>query len=90
MVEDFPFNESKKNGYTYRVFLPEVDDEELKWHFDEKTRNVEILISNQWLFQRDNHLPKVLLNGDELTIKAGEYHRVIKGHGVMVIRYTEE
>ncbi len=89
MVDEFPFNQFKKDGYTYRVFLPEVDDEELKWHFDEQTRNVEVLVSNQWKFQFDNQLPKKLNNGDNFIIRHGEYHRVLKGSGVMVIRYTE-
>lgn len=87
MVENEPYNQFVKNGYTYRVFDPKVEDDELKWHYDEEDRNIEVLISNNWLFQLDNQLPYIISNGDIIAIKTGEYHRIIKGSGCLIIRF---
>ena len=31
---DFPFKQIKSDGKIIRTFTKDVDDEELKWHFD--------------------------------------------------------
>tara|TARA_R110001606_G_scaffold134259_1_gene270606 strand:- start:18464 stop:18742 length:279 start_codon:yes stop_codon:yes gene_type:complete len=89
MVEDKPYNQFIKNGYKYRVFDPDTEENELKWHYDKNTRDVEVLISSNWLFQLDNHLPKIMSAGDKINIKSGVYHRIIKGSGCLVVRFKE-
>lgn len=84
-----PFNESVKNGIKTRVFSENVDNHELKWHFDKKDRKVKVLKSNGWKFQMDNHLPITLKEGDIITIPKGQYHRVLKGMGDLVVKIKE-
>lgn len=62
-----------------RTFSSDVNENELKWHWDEKDRKICILNSSDWYIQFDNDLPIKLNQGKKIFIKAGEWHRVIKG-----------
>lgn len=84
-----PFNEFENDGFKYRVFETGVKTEELKWHYDETDRVVEVITSNNWKFQLDNQLPYELKSGDVININKYEYHRIIKGIGPLVIRIKE-
>jgi hypothetical protein len=72
-----------------RVFSKDVLSEELVWHRDKKDRTVTILEGDGWQFQRDNELPFHLNVGDEITIEALEYHRIIKGKTDLKIEIKE-
>jgi quercetin dioxygenase-like cupin family protein len=37
----------------------------------------------------DNHLPITLKEGDVITIPKGEYHRVLKGNGDLIVKIKE-
>jgi co-chaperonin GroES (HSP10) len=91
MVEELylPFNEFENEGFKYRVFETGVNSEELKWHYDEKDRVVEVIKSNNWQIQLDNQLPYKLKTGDIININKYEYHRVIKGTDNLIIRFKE-
>lgn len=67
-----------------RRFSRDVDSHELKWHRDDEDRVVTPLAENDWLFQRDNHLPEPIRG--EIKIARGEWHRVIKGTTDLVVR----
>jgi hypothetical protein len=60
-----------------RNFSDTLDEEDLKWHFDNEDRIVEALEPTDWLIQFDNQLPKPI--SGTIEIPAGVYHRVIKG-----------
>jgi hypothetical protein len=82
---ELPFSEkSLGNNNFIRTFSSDVDSHELKWHRDKEDRTVTPLNKNDWLFQRDNELPRPL--DKEITIKANEWHRVIKGTSELVVR----
>lgn len=73
-----PYSESKvNNNELIRCFYPDVNESELKWHWDEQDREVEPLNDNDWLFQFDNELPIPIK--EKIFIPAGVIHRVIKG-----------
>ena len=74
-----------------RRFGKDVSDEELVWHRDEKERLIYVIhVDDGWSFQRDNQLPQKLVpNETVIRIKAGDYHRLIKGEGHCVL-YVEE
>jgi len=86
---DFPFKQIESDGKIIRTFTKDVDDEELKWHFDLEDRWVTILESNGWSFQFDNGLPTKLENQDKLYIPKLVWHRVIKGDGNLVVSIQE-
>lgn len=67
-----------------RTFSKDVDPHELKWHRDNENRTVIPIAKNDWLFQRDNQLPEPIEG--EITIAKGEWHRVIKGTGDLLVR----
>ncbi len=69
----------------------DVADEDLVWHRDENERLIYVIhVDTGWSFQRDNDLPQEMVsNKTVIRIKAGEYHRIIKGSGVCVL-YIEE
>jgi hypothetical protein len=78
MNEILPFNEywiSEKESI--RKFSPNVFDEELKWHVDLEDRIVESTSDNDWKFQFDDQLP-IEMKGI-ISIKRGQWHRLIKG-----------
>ena len=68
-----------------------VKSEDLVWHRDKKERLIYVIhVDPGWSFQRDNELPQKLVSNETvIRIKAGEYHRIIKGDGVCVL-YIEE
>ena len=63
------------------------DFEELKWHFDEEDRTVEILENPNWMFQFDNELPFVMKS--PIFIPKGKWHRVIKGDGNLIVKINK-
>jgi hypothetical protein len=67
-----------------RTFSGDVDEFELKWHWDEDDRLVEIIGSTDWLFQFDNELPIEMK--DPIFIPKGNIHRVIKGSGELKVK----
>lgn len=79
-----PFAETKYKNFYMRVFSQNLESNELKWHKDNEDRIVMPLKETDWLFQRDNHLPEPIIG--EIKIKAGEWHRVIKGSGDLEVK----
>ncbi len=64
---------------TTRTFSKDVDKMSLIWHTDQEDRTVTVLEGKGWQFQRDNELPLILNEGDNIFIPMGQIHRVIKG-----------
>ena len=69
-----------------RCFNVAEDSKEFVWHRDKEDRKVEILEGDGWQFQPDNTLPFLMKPGLKFEIKAGEYHRIIKGINDLKIR----
>jgi len=86
---ELPFMQEEYNGVKKRSFSKNVDDHELKWHFDEQDRKVKIVKSNGWMLQFDDELPKKLVEGQVVFIPKGKYHRVLKGDGDLVVEIKE-
>ena len=68
-----------------------ITSKDLVWHRDDCERLIYVIhVDPGWSFQRDNLLPQKLVSNETvIRIKAGEYHRLIKGYGVCVL-YIEE
>jgi hypothetical protein len=82
---DHPYTEESLGDNVYlRVFSEDTLDEELKWHWDEEDRLVTPIRETDWKFQMDNKLPQNMEG--EIFIPAGEWHRVIKGTGALLLR----
>lgn len=86
---EYPFEQIELEGKLIRTFQNDVDDEELKWHFDLKDRWVTILESDGWMFQLDDSLPNKLNSGDKIFIPKFAWHRVIKGDGDLKVSIEE-
>ena len=86
---DYPFKQIEKDGKLIRIFLPDVDSEELKWHQDLNDRKVTIIEDGGWLFQMDDSLPNKLSIKEQLFIPKLSWHRVIKGEGNLVVEIEE-
>ena len=82
-----PYQEDIADGCKIRRFSKDVDERELKWHWDEKDRRVTPLALNDWMFQFDNELP-IHIN-EEINIPAGIIHRVIKGTTDLIVKIEE-
>ena len=86
VVVKYPFSEELVSENVYRrTFAEGVDDDELIWHRDHEDRVITVVESNGWKFQAENELPIYLTPGDQVTVKAEEWHRVIKGEGNLVV-----
>ena len=89
MVESFPYNEIIiSENSSLRGFTNRVDPEELKWHFDEEDRIIELIEETDWLFQFDDELPFVI-GETPIHIPKGKYHRVIKGEKDFIVKVTK-
>ena len=86
---DFPFKQIEKEGKLVRIFSPDVEDDELKWHQDLNDRKVTIIESNGWSFQMENELPNKLETTKQIFIPKLVWHRVIKGDGKLVVEIEE-
>ena len=76
-----PFTEKIIDESTFiRTFDPQqIEDHQLKWHWDEEDRRIEVLHETDWKIQFDNKIPEKLSPTIIHHIKAGAYHRLIKG-----------
>lgn len=78
---DLPFTEKGD----VRTFSKDVAPDELKWHWDEQDRIVTVLHDTDWMFQFDDELPIRMIYNQQIQIRAGVWHRLIKGHGDLVL-----
>ena len=85
----YPFKQEIISNKIIRTFSSEVQDEELRWHYDLKDRVVKVLEGENWKLQMDDELPEKLTPLKEYFIPKGVYHRVIKGENNLVIEITE-
>jgi hypothetical protein len=81
-LENLPFSEQGQ----IRTFSKDLSDWDLKWHWDEQDRTVEVLDQTDWQFQFDNRRPQALGVGDHLFVPAGTWHRLIKGSEDLKLR----
>jgi len=86
---EFPFTQETFDGKILRTFSSEVDEDELKWHYDLKDRKVQVIRGDNWELQMDNEIPQKLTPLKEYFIPKGVYHRVIKGQGDLVVLIVE-
>ena len=84
-----PYSEVKEDDYIIREFSSDVDESELVWHRDKKTRKVTVIQGEGWKIQMDNSLPEELEKGNSYYIPKMEYHRIIKGKGNLLIQIQE-
>ena len=83
---DLPFKEELKDGYYIRIFLSDLPDNELKWHFDEEDRIVVCEEDTDWQFQIDDELPYQIEKNKPIFIPMGVYHRLIKGSNNLIVK----
>ena len=76
---ELPFSEKINNGVYIRTFSSDLNENELKWHFDEEDRIVICENNTDWLFQFDNELPITINKNEPIFIQKNIYHRIIKG-----------
>jgi len=86
---EFPFEQVEIGDKKIRTFSPDVEDNELKWHYDLNDRKVTIIEGNDWLYQSENELPIKLENSKEIFIPKLVWHRVIKGKGELIVEIEE-
>ena len=73
-----------------RVFSEQVNNDELIWHRDRKDREVKVLDGVDWKLQYDNELPFIMRKDETYSIKAEQYHRILKGKDKLVLEITEK
>ena len=83
---ELPFIEKIENEFHIRTFKSDLNETELKWHFDEEDRIVICEEDTDWLFQMDNQLPTKIDRNTPIFIPEGEYHRIIKGNGDLTLK----
>ena len=89
MVAPFPYNEIIiSESSSIRGFTSRIDPEELKWHFDDEDRIVELIEETDWLFQFDDELP-FSISETPIHIPKGKYHRVIMGDKDLIVKVTK-
>ena len=80
-----PYKEIQQGEIIIRTFKKDVQDDELVWHRDREDREVRIVKGNGWQFQKEDHLPILLQEGDVIQIKKEEWHRIIKGRTDLIV-----
>jgi len=73
--------------YTIREFGSNIDPIHLMWHRDNEDRMVEVLECGKgWGFQFDDGLPFDLEPNTSIFILRHDWHRVVKGEGVLLLK----
>lgn len=72
------------NEYIIREFDDTIDPVELMWHRDRENRKIVSLSTTDWKIQLDNDLPVSM--DLPIFIPKGEWHRLIKGSGVLRLK----
>lgn len=85
-MENLPFCEQIKDGWYHRTFKSDLNDEDLKWHYDEENRLMITTYETDWMFQYDNQLPFKIELHTTYVIPKGQYHRLIKGTGDLEVK----
>lgn len=85
-MENLPFCEQIKDGWYHRTFKSDLNDEDLKWHYDEESRLMVTTHETDWMFQYDNQLPFKIELHTTYVIPKGHYHRLIKGTGDLEVK----
>lgn len=83
---DKPFTEHLQDGYHIRTFSSDLNESELKWHWDEEDRIVICEHETDWEFQMDDELPIRIERNTPILIPNGSYHRIIKGNGNLTVK----
>ena len=81
-----PFKEELTNGYHVRTFTSDLNESELKWHWDGEDRIVVCEHDTDWQFQMDNELPTRIEKNIPIFIPEGRYHRILKGNGDLIVK----
>ena len=85
---NLPFEEKDLGENVFlRLFDPQLETNELKWHTDLEDRIIKVVENTDWKFQFDNQLP-IPFSG-EIFVPAGVWHRLIKGNGQLKIKVTK-
>jgi hypothetical protein len=71
----------------FRTFSESLNADELLWHWDDEDRTIKPTEFTDWKFQFDNERA-FILGEHEVFIKAGTWHRLIKGTRQLVIHIT--
>ena len=80
-----PYTDLKvTNEYIIREFDKNIDPIELLWHRDAENRIVEIVGQTDWQIQLEDQLPTSL--NKPIFIPKHQWHRVIKGHGKLLLK----
>ena len=85
-----PYDDQRHEDTILRTFSEDLNEEELIWHRDKRTREVSLIAGEGWKLQMDNKLPEELKKGKLYTIPKMEYHRLIKGTGQLVLKIWEK
>jgi len=75
--------------FILRTFDETVDEKDLIWHRDKKSRTIHILDGIGWKLQMEDKLPVELCVGQDHFIMKDSYHRIIKGERNLTIRIEE-
>lgn len=82
-----PFQEViESDGWIIRRFSAEINPEELRWHRDGEDREIQVVESDGWALQKDNALPQELRKNESHSVRKGEWHRLLRGSGELVLR----
>ena len=74
----------------HRVFASGVDDDELKWHRDDRDRVVTVVSGRGWSLQLEGGLPQPLEPGHIVAIPRLSWHRLInEGREDLHVRIRE-
>ena len=88
-MSNFPFEQEVIESKIRRVFTPDVEEYELKWHQDLKDRKVTVIEDGGWHFQLENDLPNKLNVAEQIFIPKFVWHRVIKGTKPLIVEIEE-
>jgi len=90
-VSDRPYSQRDQgDGDLVRTFSGVLDDVELKWHRDDRTREVTFISGMGWRFQVEGGLPTLASPGTTVVVPKDAWHRLLReGSEDLIVRIRE-
>ncbi len=86
-----PYNDKPIDiGRFLRKFDKDIDENELIWHRDKRSRVITVMSGEDWKLQFDDLLPVALEKNKQYKIPKETYHRILKGKGNLILEIREE
>ena len=88
-IGDLGFSQNIIDGYIFRTFSSDIEEDKLYWHKDKENRILFVIDGIGWKLQMDDELPISLVKNGIYSVPKETFHRLHKGETSLVLKIKE-